>query len=274
MRSCGVWIGSILCVLLCACAANPPRPSQASLVPPQPRDCDKLFPHPDVPPLDVAAGILPADLAEAGAWRLMLSRFHKCRQDNLSDRDRYLQSQGDALQAEERQLQEDMTAYQQRIAAAQAESDEYNAACQVQGLDPAHYQSCVQRQQQVNQDIAQVNDAYRGLERRQADQSQRIAAFDGEVTAIPESIQTAYQDYQAAVREQGHWLDMARGLIALPVNLGTVKPAACPSVQQPPKDLPEMDAMSEGLVACLRRMPAGLLLPPPQAPHADPVTSR
>ncbi|HSN18124.1 MAG TPA: hypothetical protein VLV87_07925 [Gammaproteobacteria bacterium] len=219
--------------------------------------------------MDIGAGIRPAGLAEAGGRRLALARFYKCRQDNLSDRNKYLQALGEQLQAGKLQLQADVASYQQRIAAAQAASGDYRSTCQVQGLSQVQYQACLQRSQQLNQEIAQINQVYQGLQLRNTEQNSRITAFDSEVSTIPGSMQAAYQEYQAAVREQEHWLDVTRGLIAAPANQGMVTRADCPSVQGPPATLPEMDAMTEALIACLRRMPETALVPPPRVPRVE-----
>lgn len=268
MRRSGLWLGGPACLVLAACAGTPSQSQRDTLAAPQPRDCVGLFPYQEAPLPVLGAGILPADLAAAGARSLASSRFHKCVQDNLADRDHYLQALSEELSAENRHLQDEVASYEQRSSAAQAASADYNAACKVQGLGASQYQACLQREQQLNQEIADVNAAYAVLQSRKVEQDAKIAAYNQGIRTLPGDVQAAYRDYQGAVRNQEHWLDMTRALIASPANQRPVAAAACPQLQQPGMTLPEMDALTEALVACLRRMPASLLVPapPPTSP--------
>lgn len=262
MRLVHPWVSCLLCALLAACAGAPSKSARPEVAPLQVRDCATLYPHPDAVADVAGPGIMPAVLAAAGQGYLSTMRFQKCRADNAKDKNTYLQQVGNQLRYDLAQVQEGIKTYEAQVADGQAQSAAYNADCTAPGLDRPHYQACLQREEKLNQFIAQVNGSYPDLKARQEALNSRVMAYNEDGRGMSGELHDTYADYTATVRPLGRWLDQVRNLLNLPANQPQARQSACPEVAVPAKTVEEMDSMAAGFVSCLGRMPEVELVQP------------
>ena len=242
-------------LLLAACA--PAKPSRPEVPPLKLADCAALYPHQDgVPDLSPAeATPPPARLAELGDAHLALSRFLACRQDDAVLQNRQLAALGQQLQYDQAQLREDMAAWQKRDATDQLVRDRYQVECTQPGLSDTQYQSCLQRSQDLNAEIAALNSANAGLNQRNDALNARVQDYGRQSGAAAGAVPDAYSAYTAALKSEADWLDRARYLVNSTAYRSAATAAGCPDVMVSPKTVDAMHELSTSLIACLKRMP-------------------
>ena len=242
-------------LLLSACA--PTQPSRPEVPALKLADCTALYPHPNsVPDLSPAeASSPPAQLASLGEAHLALSRFRGCQQDDAVLQDQHLAASAKQLQYDQQRVQQDLAAWQKRDAAAEAARDRYQADCAQSGLPDAQYQSCLQRSQDLNLEVAALNSANAELSQRSDALNARIQDYDQQIASAPAAVQDAYTAYLAAVNSEGVWLDRARDLISSTEYRAAAAGAGCPDVMASPQSVDAMHALATSLIACLKLMP-------------------
>lgn len=263
MRLVRPWVPCLVCALLAACAGAPSRSARPEVTPLQVRDCAILYPHPDAVADAAGPGIMPVALAAVGQGYLSTMRFQRCRADNANDKNTYLQQVGNQLRYDLAQVQEGIKTYEAQVADGQAQSAAYNADCKAPDLDKPHYQACLQREEKLNQFIAQVNGSYPDLKSRQEALNSRVVAYNEDSRGMSDEMRGTYADYTATIKPLGRWMDQVRNLLNLPVNQPQARQGACPAVTVPAKTVEEMDSMAAGFVSCLGRMPEVELVEPP-----------
>jgi hypothetical protein len=243
-------------LLFSACASvKPSRPEAAVFTP---VDCATLYPHPgSAPDLEPAAPTPPpAELAASGEAHLTMARFLGCVEGNAEGDSKHLSAVGKQLQYDKAGMATDLASYLQRDEVDGAAREQYQAECTQPNLPPAQYQACLQRSQDLNAEIAAVNQVNSGLKQRNDALNARIDDYDQHIAAASAAVKDSYAAYDAAVRSEGSWMDRARYLVNSPEYRAPATAAGCPDAMTPPKTVDAMHELAGTMIACLKRLPA------------------
>lgn len=167
-----------------------------------------------------------------------------------------LAAQGKQIAAAQQQLQADIAALTAKEGSIKQETAAFKSSCEntKTRLTPDQYKACKVQHNQLKSDITQVNSQPPILKKRQADFIARANKFNKEVVAAPGQVQAADATYRNALASQEQWLDRARNLVATPAFQAYAKKANCPDVMQPPKTIAGVMRMSNGILACLKKV--------------------
>ncbi|HET7649860.1 MAG TPA: hypothetical protein VFL15_04070 [Gammaproteobacteria bacterium] len=178
----------------------------------------------------------------------------KAAQEALTKKNNDMATEGPKLNAESKQLQADVAAYQKQADEVKAQTADYKAKCEGKTLNQQEYKACKAQLDTINQMINQVNAQPPKLNQRSKDLQTRAAAYNGAIKEIQEQGPKVNRDYSLALTDEEQWIDRVRTFLLSPAVQPYAKKAGCPDVEKPAKNIEGVNKMSIQALACLKKI--------------------
>jgi uncharacterized phage infection (PIP) family protein YhgE len=180
----------------------------------------------------------------------------KAAQEEVTNKNKSLAKEGPQLVADQKKLQDDITAYTKQVADVKSQEADYKAKCQDKNknLKPDEFKACQAQRAQITTLIDQVNKEPAALNQRQKDFNDRATAYNKATQDLKTAAPKASNDYSNALTKEESWIDRVRTFLLSPAVQPYAKKAGCPDVEKPAKDIDGVNRMSVKALACLKKI--------------------
>ncbi len=196
------------------------------------------------------------NLISQGESAIAAVKSAKTARDAAVEKNNSLAAEGKQILAEQQQLQADIAALNTKENSIKQETAAYKASCQDKSkkLTQDEYKACKAQRDQIDNDINQINTQPPILKKRQSDFIAQATKYNQKIKDSPKQVRTADTKYRNSIPALENWNTSARTMVASSAFQPYAKKAGCPNVMKPPKNLDTMMTMSEGILACLKKV--------------------
>ncbi|MBU6421915.1 MAG: hypothetical protein KGQ62_07505 [Gammaproteobacteria bacterium] len=193
------------------------------------------------------------DLISQGQSALANVKNAQAALQDLTQKNTALQTQGTQIQAENTKLQADIAAFKELSSTFNQKVSDYNAQCKSPKTD-AQFKECKAQNTELQQQSESLKTQPAALNAREKTFIVAATAYNQQVKSLPDQMKAAEEKYRVALSYQYAWLDKARDQVAQPAFQPYAKKYNCPNVMKPSKTQDAADAMSDQIIACLKRV--------------------
>ena len=181
----------------------------------------------------------------------------KAKTEAAEKKNKDLVAEGKDLSASQTKLNADIKAWQDEQDALGKRKQEYQTRCSTPGktLTPDEITACKTEAQQINNDITASAAKNADLKKRSDEFTAKAKAYNDTIKSDPNAqVKAAYDQFNAATKKEGAWLDAAREQLSSDAFKPYAAKAGCPDVNKPSKTTDAMIKMTDDVIACLKKV--------------------